>query len=70
MSRPLLCVRKGCDEERVSGRLYCEDHLDTASNRDVSDDEIAAASIPDAVALLREAKRRGLIRPTSNYVSA
>ena len=73
MSSGSECRIEGCQQFSVSSSSYCAEHLFDKADEErdaVPDDMIARASIPNAAELLRRATKKGLIKPTSSYITA
>lgn len=69
MSGSDVCRSRDCENFAVAYG-FCDEHvLDAADRaREQQEDElIARAVLPNAAALLRQAKKKGLIQPTSGY---
>jgi len=66
-----LCSHPDCENFAVAYG-YCDEHVLEAADRvreAAQDEMIVQASLPNAAALLRQAKKKGLIQPTSSYVA-
>ena len=60
-----MCLRRGCGAPRTFG-LFCSEHQ---PHHAVTDDMVAQASYTTATELLGRALDRGLIPPTTSYVT-